>query len=135
MNSVTQLDPLGCGAACISFITGKNYAEVVTLLGQSQAEHRGFYCGELIAVLSKLGISYTYKYIKPWLRNRIYQNKAIVFIKRSESYPAGHYLVRYKGQWMDPWINFCENSNITQAKSGFRKKLPGMPIYALFPPT
>jgi len=65
----------------------------------------------------------------------MYEDGVIVFIKRSVRYPAGHYLARMNGQWMDPWINFPNDQNIKNIKnatSGFRKKLPGKPIYALF---
>lgn len=133
MNSVAQQDPLGCGAACVSFIVQKDYSEIATLLGRSYAKHRGFYCKDLTTVLSKLGFSYSYRYVKLRLKSKIYKDRVIVFIKRSKSYPAGHYLVRYEGAWMDPWINFCEERNIDTVKSGFRKRLPGKPIYALFP--
>ncbi len=133
MNPVTQKDPLGCGAACVSFITQNNYSEIVFMLGKDDATHKGFYCKDLKAILSTLGFVYSYKYVKPRLKSKIYQDCVIVFIKRSKKYPAGHYLTRYEGQWMDPWINFCQDTNIANAKSGFRKRLPGKPIYALFP--
>lgn len=132
MNSITQLDPLGCGAACVSFIAQKSYSEVVATLGRDYAKHRGFYCKDLIDILAKFGFSYAYKYVKPQLKSKIYQDGVIVFIKRSKKYPAGHYLTRYKDQWMDPWVNFCADSDIANAKSGFRRRLPGKPIYALF---
>ena len=133
MNPVTQQDQLGCSAACISFIAQKNYVEVVSLLGKEHANSRGFYCKDLIAVLATLGFSYSYKYIKPRLKNRIYQDGAIVFIRKSKNCPDGHYLTRFEGQWMDPWINFPKDNNVNNARSGFRKRLPGKPIYILFP--
>lgn len=73
MNLVTQQDPLGCGAACISFITQNNYQEVVTILGKDQAEYKGFYYKDLTTVLSTLGFAYTYKYLKPRLKSKIYK--------------------------------------------------------------
>jgi len=33
---------------------------------------------------------------------------------------------------MDPWINFQKDKNLKNAKAGFRKKLPGRPIYGIF---
>lgn len=115
------------------FVAGKSYTELVLLLGKNKAKYRGFYGRDLITALSKLGFSYTYKYLKPRFKRRIYKDGVIVFIARSRSYPAGHYLARCKEFWMDPWINFCKDGNIANAKSGFRKRLPGKPIYALFP--
>jgi len=133
MNSVTQNDPLGCGAACISFVAGINYTKTVSLLGKTKAKYKGYYCRDLTIALSQLGFSYTYKYLKPQLKSRVYRDGVIVFIKRSKRCPVGHYLVRYEGYWMDPWINSDKDSDIAQARSGFRKRLPGKPIYALFP--
>lgn len=133
MDSITQKDSLGCGAACVSFIAGKNYSEIVQVLGKDKAKDTGFYCRDLVVALSKLGFFYTYHYLKPRFKKRIYTDGVIVFIKRSKKYPDGHYLARCNGQWMDPWINLCIDNNIAHAKSGFRKRLPGTPIFALFP--
>lgn len=103
------------------------------MLGRNYAKYRGYYCKDLINVLSKLGLTYSYKYIKQQLKGKIYKEGVIVFIKRSKKYPVGHYLTRFGRQWMDPWINFINDSNIANASSGFRKRLPRKPIYALFP--
>ncbi|MEM0476561.1 MAG: hypothetical protein QW367_02905 [Candidatus Aenigmatarchaeota archaeon] len=73
-----------------------------------------------------------YKYLKPKWRRKIYQEGTIVFIKRNKKYPYGHYLVRYKNLWMDPWINLLKEKRMEKAKAGFRKRLPGKPIYAIF---
>ena len=67
------------------------------------------------------------------LRKTIYKDGTIVLIRRSKKYIAGHYLIRYKGLWMDPWINLTVDNNILQAESGFRRRLPGSPSYAIFP--
>ena len=132
MKSITQRHPFGCGVACVAFLVKKSYSEMVNILGDNKASNKGFCCKHLIKVLSRFKYSYTYKYLKPKLRRSIYQDGVIVFIKRSYKYPSGHYLIYSNGQWMDPWINFIQNNDIKQAKSGFRKKLPGVPIYALF---
>jgi hypothetical protein len=35
---------------------------------------------------------------------------------------------------MDPWINFSSRMpDLTRAKSGFRKRLPGEAIYVIYP--
>ena len=55
----------------------------------------------------------------------------IVFIEKSKKYPAGHFLVKTaQSSWMNPWINF---PLIKHPVSGFEKKLPGKPIYSIFP--
>lgn len=133
MNSVVQTHEYGCGVACLAFIAGLSYEKAIKTLGARQAADRGFYCKELVEGLQKLSINYECRYIKPRLRHKVYQDGTIVFIKRSKRYPAGHYLVRHRSDWMDPWINFTSNLNITEAKAGFRKRLPGRPMYALLP--
>ncbi len=133
MKSVTQKHNFGCGVACVAFITGKSYGEVVSVLGEKRAENEGFYCRDLVSALSKFSLAYTYKYVKPRIQRQIHQDGVIVFIKRSKKYPAGHYLARHNGLWMDPWVNFLHNGDVYSAKSGFRKRLPGKSIYALLP--
>lgn len=77
-------------------------------------------------------MNYIYKYVRPKIRKRIYQENAIVLVARSNRYPVGHYLVRYDNRWMDPWINLPKDNSIKNAKSGFRKRLPGRPMYVFF---
>jgi hypothetical protein len=55
----------------------------------------------------------------------------IVYVEKSIKYPLGHYLVKTKqGVWMNPWKNF---PSIAPAKSAFQKRLPGTPLYAIYP--
>jgi len=129
---VVQKDAMGCGLACIAFVVGKSYEQIVGIAGREKAKNRGFYCRELVAILDRSGYFYQYRYLKPRLRKIIYRDDVIVFIKRSKKYPFGHYLVRYQNLWMDPWINFPKEKDVKKAKAGFRKRLPGKAIYALF---
>lgn len=133
--SVAQRHNYGCGAACLSFVADIPYDEVVRKLGKRKADQQGYYCKELVIVLQKLDPTYAYKYLKPKLKGVIYHEGVIVYIKRSKRYLSGHYLVRHQNFWMDPWINFLDNQRISEAKSGFRQRLPGKPIYAIFPST
>lgn len=130
---VTQKDDYGCSVACVAFHLGISYRKASSLMGRHKAENKGFNGREIESVLKKYGLNYTFNYLKPKLKKKIYKDKVIVFIKRSKNYPSGHYLVRYRGFWMDPWINFKQNKNIRAAKSGYTKRLPERPIYALFP--
>lgn len=132
MKPVTQLDDYGCGVACVSFITQKEYSNVVKVLGKKRAQTKGFYCKDLVAALKHFKFDYTRKYLKQPLRTKLYQEGTIALIKKSKRYPAGHYLVRHNRQWMDPWINLLFDHEIAHAKSGFRKRLPGKPIYVIF---
>lgn len=129
---VVQKDNLGCAAACIAFVVDKDYLAVFEGLGKKRAKMRGFYCRELVNYLNKIGYQAEFHYLNKKWRREIYQEKTIVFIKRSQRYPFGHYLVRYQNFWMDPWINFSKDQNIKQARAGFRKRLPGKPIYGIF---
>lgn len=130
---ITQKDGMGCGAACLAFILNCSYRKALRLLRSSgeAANTRGFFCRDLVAALQRAGLTYQYQYIKANKRNQIYKNGMIVFIKRSKRYPVGHYLCRYQNQWIDLWVNFPKDQNIKNAKAGFRKRLPGRPIYAI----
>ncbi len=132
MKPLVQKHPFGCGAACVAFVLKESYSKVISFLGKDKACSTGFSCQDLTKVLLKFGQRYSYKYLKPRLKKQIYQDGVIVFIKRSKRYPSGHYLVRHKGMWMDPWINFPKDKRIAKAKAGFRKRLPGKPIYMIF---
>jgi ABC-type bacteriocin/lantibiotic exporter with double-glycine peptidase domain len=129
---LAQKDNFGCGLACIAFLTNQTYEKVVNDLGRKKAKTKGFYCREITVYLKKLGYQTEFHYLNKKWRNKIYQDKTIVFIRRSKKYPYGHYLIRYQNYWMDSWINFQKNKDIKNAKAGFRKKLPGKPIYGIF---
>jgi hypothetical protein len=130
---IVQKDAMGCGLACVAFVVGKSYKQIVGIAGREKAKNRGFYCRELAAILNQFGHSYQYRYLKPLLKKIIYRDDVIVFIKRSKKYPFGHYLVCYQNLWMDPWINFPKEKDVKEAEAGFRKRLPGKAIYALTP--
>ncbi|MDP1689514.1 MAG: cysteine peptidase family C39 domain-containing protein [bacterium] len=131
--SITQKDEMGCGVACLAFNLNCSYNKALQLLkgDRKKAKNYGFFCKDIVAGLHRSGENYQFKYIKTKIRNQIYQNQTIVFIKRSKKYPVGHYLCRYENLWMDPWINLPKDKNIKNAKSGFRKRLPGHPIYMI----
>ena len=131
--SITQEFDYGCGIACFAFATERTYKEAVEFLGDKQATSTRFWIKDLAFALNKSGKRYIYKYVKPHLRNSIYEDGVIVLISRSNNYPAGHYVIRHKGYWMDPWINLSFNKDIKNAKSGYRKRLPGKPMYILLP--
>mgnify|MGYP001563219775 CR=1 FL=1 len=131
MEPIRQEDPFGCGIACVAFVTDISYEDSLKLFedGKSKAKKVGFLCKEIVNALKFKGQIYEYKYVKIRYRKIIYNQNTIVFIKRSNKYPTGHYLVRANNKWMDPWINFPYEN----AKAGFRKRLPGKPIYMIFP--
>ncbi|MBI2327175.1 hypothetical protein HYU92_02545 [Candidatus Curtissbacteria bacterium] len=130
MKPVKQEDSLGCGVACMAFILGINYQNSLNFFkdGRKKANKAGFFCREIVMALEKAGLRYEYKYIKPKIKKKIYKPNTIVFLRRSKKYPSGHYLCRADNKWMDPWINFP----VEEKKAGFRRSLPGKPIYAIF---
>ena len=129
---VTQEDLLGCGVACVAFVCEMKYqiAKKKLFKGLGSANRTGYYCKHLVKAFARAGREYDYQYLK---RKREFKENEIVFIKRSKKDPTGHYFVRVKGGWMDSWINFVENSDINDACSGFKKRLPGKAIYAVYP--
>jgi len=130
---IKQKDDYGCGAACVAALLNITYRQALKLFndGNLKAKTKGFSCKEICLVLNKFGKNYEYKYVKPRLKNRIYKEGTIVFIKRSKKYPANHYLLRTGKSWLDPWINLNRNKNIKNAKAGLRKRLPNKAIYYL----
>lgn len=129
-NATVQEDPMGCGVACASFITNKTYRATLKLFEKPDySKTRGFCCKEIVRVLRQANLSYKYKYINnSKIKKMIYKNNTIVYLRRSKKYPAGHYLCRWNGLWMDSWINFPDENK----KAGFRKRLPQKPIYVIY---
>ncbi len=130
--SVTQEAQNGCGVACFAFACGISYEEAAKFLGPEQAASEGFLVKHLVAELGRFGKNYQAKHVKVGT-TPIYQEGAIVLIRRSRRYPNAHYVVRHEGYWMDPWINFRRNWCLSRAKSGYRKRLPGQPWYVISP--
>ena len=131
--SITQEFDYGCGIACFAFALEITYKQAVKHLGESQANSTRFWIKDFTAALNNSDKQYIAKHIKPSIMKTIYKEGTIVLLRRSKQYPTGHYLIRYNGYWMDPWINLPTVNDIKQAKSGFRKRLTGKPMYALLP--
>ncbi|MDO8591580.1 MAG: hypothetical protein Q7R60_01475 [bacterium] len=127
---VAQEDDFGCGVACVANLLNISYQQALELFANPEnAGSKGFWCKDIVAALQKAGINTDHRYIKPKTGIQIYQTRTIVFVARGKKYPAGHYLLRIENGWIDPWINFPLISRI----AGIRKRLPGKPIYAVFP--
>jgi hypothetical protein len=130
--AITQKDEYGCGAACHAFIANITYNEAAEILGCSKARECGFYCNDLVQALEKHELLYDYKHLKTNVPYN-FPEGAIVFIKRSRQYPAGHWLVYHEERWMDSWINFAANHKLEDAQAGFRKSLPGEAQWMCYP--
>lgn len=131
MKLITQKHPSGCGIACVAYALEISYDDALALFqnGLKRAKNEGFYCHDILKALDD---NYCYFYVTGKKRHLIYKPNTIVYIKRSKKYPFGHYLVKADIGWMDPWVNFQQNKDIRDAKSGIRKRLPGTPIYAIY---
>lgn len=129
MKTVAQEHSMGCGIACVAYITRKKYKDVLNLFEEEYVETGGYYCRDLINALNILGIKYSYKKVVEKTKNLTRKEKSIIFIRRSKKYPEGHYIVKTKNGWMNPWINFPESNPI---KSGFNKRLPGQAQWVLY---
>jgi hypothetical protein len=131
--SITQEFSYGCGIACYAFALNLSYKQAVEQLGQTQANSDRFWVKDFREALNQAGLTYTSKHSKSLDRNHTFEEGTIILIRRSRRYPTGHYLIRYQGAWMDPWINLPYSSDISKASSGFRQRLPGKVMFALLP--
>lgn len=131
--SITQEFDYGCGIACFAFALDISYQQAAKQLGEVQAGSTRFWIKDFVTALNISDKHYISKYMKPPMTRKIYKEGTIVLIRRSKLYPTGHYLIRHNGHWMDPWINLPKDTDISHATSGFRKRLPGKPMYALLP--
>jgi len=132
MHEIAQKSALGCGVACTASILGMSYqeAEILFLDGRRKAKEIGFYCREIVEVLARAGLDYDYKLIEEIPGNLEFVSGDIVFLRKSEKYPNGHYLLRERwNRWMDPWYNFPNEDR----KAGSLRELPEEPIYIIYP--
>ena len=131
--SITREDSFGCSIACIAWITNKSYkrAKKEYFKDANSAHIFGYLCRDLVAALAKLKKQYSYKYLKGKIKVswRLY-----LLPKKIQAISHWHYLVKTSEGCMDPWINFgYRNADLNMANSGFRKRLPGKPIYVILP--
>ncbi len=131
MKSITQEEPMGCGIACVAVVLNKPYKSTKKLFDNPEyTSTRGYYRREIIKVLNKKGKNYNFSKVNEKNKTMLNKEEVIVFIERSKKYPAGHYLIKTKRGWMNSWINF---PNISSAKSGFQKNLPGKAQWIIYP--
>ena len=131
MKPITQEEPMGCAIACVAFLLNTSYRVAKNMF--KYPEHsftRGFYCGEITNVLNKGGLNYTFYKFKKEHQKIINMSGVMVFTERNKNYPSGHFLVKTKNGWMNPWINF---PHIVPSKSGFQKTLPGNIQWIIYP--
>lgn len=130
--SITQEFEYGCGIACFAFLLGVSYKQAAKMLGEVQSKSDRFWVKDLCSALNAQGLNYKRNYVKQHIKPILLKDGTIVLIGRSKTHPTGHYLVRHNNLWMDPWINLPRSKDILKAKSGFRKRLPGIPKYVIY---
>lgn len=123
MKLVSQEAPMGCAIACTASLVNKSYQQMRRFFVDAKIKEStlGFYNRDIVRVLSKLNLV-SKVFSRRKFGNRKIKIGTIVFIRRSKEYPFGHYLLKTKKGWMNPWINY---PNISPAKAGYQEKLPG----------
>jgi hypothetical protein len=123
MKLVTQEAPMGCGIACAASLCGLSYKQARKLFTNGSVKDRtiGFYNKDFVEALAKIGILAKGYSAKQWKGKRI-KPGTIVFSKRSKLYRVGHFLLKTKKGWMDPWK---AGATIKEARAGWRKIFPG----------
>ena len=127
----SQEHAMGCGLACVAFLTGKSYRHVLRQVDNpAYAWTRGFYCPELVALLAGFNLHYTWRKVKSSEIIESFPNGAILFIKPGVKYPNGHFVVKVAARrYMNPWSNF---PSIRNAKASFQSRIDGV-SYAVLP--
>ncbi len=111
------------------------YHEAENHLGKDIVERHEFRGVIMNRLLNEYGLEYRKRYTGAGWRPKKYPNGTIAYIYASATHPHGHYLIRHNGAWMDPWINMRDDRRIRFARSGYRPKLPGKPMFLLLPIT
>ena len=123
MKPISQETIMGCAVACCASLSGLSYKKMQDYFdnGKLKEQTTGFYNKDIVSALNRVGIKAKGYSIKGWGNKKIMIG-TIVFIKRSKKYPKGHFLLKTKRGWMNPWMNY---PNINPARAGFQKELPG----------
>lgn len=134
-----QKDPNGCGIACLANLLNRPYDLIKKDFEKKfYTVERGTKMFDLVNYLKIQKLNYKSKFFNQNKKYKLNKKEAsdyskilgsITLIAKNEKYPIGHYLLRVKDGWVDPWYNL-PNMNI---KAGLRKKLPGDPWYVLYP--
>jgi len=120
---------MGCAVACIAGLTGLTYDQIQRLFNENKSSTKGYDLKEISSTLKKKKLYYKGSKVNDLTKKYLKIPGSIVFIRRSKKYPAGHYLLRTKQDWMNSWINYPK---IAPAKAGFMKRLPGEAQWILY---
>jgi hypothetical protein len=134
-----QKDINGCGIACLANLLNKPYDKVKKDFEKKfYSINNGIKVFDMVSYLNSLGLKYELKFFNqnPKHFNLVEASKyskrrdSITLILKSEKYPVGHYLLRVKNGWVDPWYNLPSIDNV---QAGIRKTLPTNPWYVIYP--
>jgi hypothetical protein len=128
---ITQEESMGCGIACVASRIGEDYQSTRKLFSDSERSlNEGYYCEDLIEALEKKGLKYGFKEIKEGDEGIVNRTGTIVFAKRGDKYPEGHWLLKTEKGWMNSWFNWP--SKIKEAVSGYDSEFPGIPEWVVY---
>ncbi len=135
-----QKDLNGCGIACLANLLGKPYDSVKKEFeSKFYTIERGTKMFDLVNYLKLHKLNYQSKFFnqnKKYKFNKEEGDKfsripgSITLIVKNEKYTVGHYLLRVKNGWMDPWFDF---PSIDKVRAGVRQELPSNPWYVVYP--
>lgn len=135
-----QKDINGCGIACISNLLDKPYDWVKKdFESKFYTIEKGVKIFDMVKYLKTHNFDYVSKFFNHNKKYKISIEQAgkfsgiegsITLILKNNKYPIGHYLLRIKNGWVDPWYDY---PSIDKVKAGIRKKLPNDPWYVLYP--
>jgi hypothetical protein len=122
---------MGCAVACLAARIGVDYDIALDYFDHpSLAWTRGVYCHELVEALRRAGYAYSFQeYDEVSHLEFMQRENVIVFVGPCEGYPAGHYLLRQEGGWMNSWSN---SPRIHPIEARVEPELPGPALYVLF---
>ena len=132
-----QKDLNGCGIACLANLLDKDYSIVKKDFEKKfYSIERGVNIADIVRYLKTHDLDYKSKFFNAKNYNASLANKysklenSITLIIKNKKYPIGHYLLKNKEVWIDPWYNLPSIDNV---HAGLRKKLPNNPWYVLYP--
>lgn len=135
-----QKDLYGCGIACFANLLNEDYGKIKKDFEKKfYTIERGIRTADILKYLKDHGLNYKSKFFSQNKKNKQSKEEAkkfskivnsITLIAKSKRHPVGHYLLRVKNGWIDPWYDYPSIDNV---KAGIRKKLPSDPWYVLYP--
>lgn len=124
-----QKDRNGCGIACMANLLGKKYDWVKEDFENSfYTIEKGIKIFDIVKYLKKHNLDYLSKFFNQNKKYTLTSKEAdkfskiegsITLIIKNHKYPVGHYLLRIKKGWVDPWYDF---PSIHKVKAGVRNK-------------